>query len=240
MRFLSDGSRNPASLDKDFDMLGPPDRYGDPPMLTIISTNTWPPNTRPAQFLDYGPYATLGTDPPRVAPQMLPHLEFVYGDEVGLAYSASIKEFTKDVDDQYLQEYVDKLLDDITLKSTAISRKVAEVCTAKQEPNDSDIATIIDTPMGKVNINEEIKRARKAPELRKELAELELHRHQKVDIDVLRGAGGISTLSPGITVQTLEENAKLLAELSDRSLSIPTGERQKKLGKFLVVLDVFM
>ncbi|CAH1756149.1 4058_t:CDS:10 [Entrophospora sp. SA101] len=78
------------------------------PQLKVISSSA----QRTARFEDYGPYATLGVDPPYFTSREREYLYDMYGDERGYSYTKSIQNFVSDLGtemrstvDEYLNEF---------------------------------------------------------------------------------------------------------------------------------------
>ncbi|CAG8525048.1 2484_t:CDS:10 [Diversispora eburnea] len=206
-QYFPDGSLIPYA--DPFSLIPKPPRFGNTPLLTVISTK----EQRPARFEDYGPYATLGIDPPFFTPKDKDFLYNTYGDEKGYSYAKSIKSFVSDMGEEMNQQ-VDQFMNKLTSGAHLIDQKVARIL-ANSDPIDS--STVTQTEFGPINIGQEINRIRKIPELKKQQAELEMCRKEKIDVDLLMGDKDIYNVVQNVGNQSFQElldnNAKDLAQL---------------------------
>ncbi|CAG8576499.1 16171_t:CDS:10, partial [Acaulospora morrowiae] len=188
--------------------------FGETPLLTVISSKA----QRPARFEDYGPYATLGIDPPFFTSNDKNFLYNIYGDEKGYSYAKSIKSFVKDMGDEMNQQ-VDRFLDKLTRGAHSIDQRVAQMMSTANHSISYDNSIVMQTELGPVNIRQELDRIRKLSELKKQQSDLEMWKKAKIDIDFLTGDQEMHSIMQNMgdsqhNVQELIDlNAKDLAEL---------------------------
>ncbi|CAJ0649779.1 3364_t:CDS:10 [Entrophospora sp. SA101] len=123
------------------------------PQLKVISSSA----QRTARFEDYGPYATLGVDPPYFTSREREYLYDMYGDERGYSYTKSIQNFVSDLGTE-MRSTVDEYLNGLTRGTYKF---------------------------GIVDIGKEVERARELPQIMKQKADLELWQREKIDINLL-------------------------------------------------------
>ncbi|CAG8501961.1 14006_t:CDS:10 [Acaulospora colombiana] len=201
--FYPDGSvipfGDPSSL------IPRPPSFGETPLLTVISSKA----QRPARFEDYGPYATLGIDPPFFTATDKNFLYSTYGDEKGYAYAKSIKSFVEDMGDEMNQQ-VDHFLDKLTRGAHSIDQQVARMMSTTDNNTSFDTSVVTPTELGPVNVGQELNRIRKISELRRQQSELEIWKKTKIDVDFL-----VSDQEVHTTIQNMGNGQHNLQEIFD-------------------------
>jgi len=138
-----------------------------------------------ATFLDYGPYATLGIDPPQISTQGMSHMYNLYGDERGYAYARSLRAFVQGIGPE-IEEYVENTLDNLSRGAMSIDKKVAALCKNDISPEDEKMSAIVsNNELGQVDVMKELENIRNAPGFRKMISDLEKWSAEKIDIHML-------------------------------------------------------
>ncbi|CAG8744893.1 16885_t:CDS:2, partial [Racocetra persica] len=212
-----------------FALIPQPPPFGETPLLTVISSKT----QRQARFEDYGPFATLGVDPPFFTPADKEYIYNMFGDEKGYAYAKSLKAFVADMGED-MNVHVDKIIDNLTFGVHSLDRQVSRILSNLDPNRPIDTSVIIQTELGPVNVGEEIERNRQLSEIKKQQTELDVWQKDKIDLDFLVSDQEIiaMTKSMGSDQQSfqkmLELNAQNLSELIKVKQGVGNLESQQK------------
>ncbi|CAG8542863.1 12089_t:CDS:10, partial [Cetraspora pellucida] len=212
-----------------FTLIPQPPPFGETPLLTVISSKT----QRQARFEDYGPFATLGVDPPFFTPADREYIYNIFGDEKGYAYSKSLKAFVADMGED-MNVHVDKIIDNLTFGVHSLDRQVSRILSNLDPNRPIDTSVIIQTELGPVNVSEEIERNKHLSEIKKQQTELEVWQKDKIDLDFLVSDQEIIAMkkSMGNDQQSfqkmLELNAQSLSELIKVKQDVSNLESQQK------------
>ncbi|CAG8563144.1 6500_t:CDS:2, partial [Ambispora leptoticha] len=210
-----------------FTLIPQPPPFGETPLLTVISSKTQP------RFEDYGPFATLGVDPPFFTPADKEYIYNMFGDEKGYAYAKSLKAFVADMGED-MNVHVDKIIDNLTFGVHSLDRQVSHILSNLDPNRPIDTSVIIQTELGPVNVGEEIERNRQLSEIKKQQTELDVWQKDKIDLDFLVSDQEIiaMTKSMGSDQQSfqkmLELNAQNLSELIKAKQGVGNLESQQK------------
>ncbi|CAG8718656.1 2265_t:CDS:10 [Gigaspora margarita] len=208
-----------------FTLIPQPPPFGETPLLTVISSKT--------QRQDYGPFATLGVDPPFFTPADKDYIYNIFGDEKGYAYAKSLKAFVADMGEE-MNMHVDKIVDNLTFGVHSLDRQVSRILSNLDPSRPIDTSVVIQTELGPVNVGEEIERNRQLSSVKKQQAELEVWQKDKIDLDFLISDQEIisMTKSMGNDQQSfqkmLEHNAQSLNELINIKQGVNNLESQQK------------
>src|SRR5581483_8993557 len=131
----------------------------------------------------------------------------------------------------------DNFLNKLTRGAHNIDKCVAKMISDVGSVN---TLTILDTELGPVDVEQEINRIRRLPELRKQSDDLETWKNEKIDLDSLandKEAGSI--LGDASFQEILDLNAKSLAELianknNENAADSQGLQKQKELGMFTI------
>ncbi|CAG8476781.1 18645_t:CDS:2 [Racocetra fulgida] len=206
-----------------FTLIPQPPPFGETPLLTVISSKTQ----------HYGPFATLGVDPPFFTPADKEYIYNMFGDEKGYAYAKSLKAFVADMGED-MNVHVDKIIDNLTFGVHSLDRQVSHILSNLDPNRPIDTSVIIQTELGPVNVGEEIERNRQLSEIKKQQTELDVWQKDKIDLDFLVSDQEIiaMTKSMGSDQQSfqkmLELNAQNLSELIKAKQGVGNLESQQK------------
>ncbi|CAG8450689.1 1500_t:CDS:10 [Scutellospora calospora] len=225
-QFAPDGS---LMHNDPFTLIPQPPPFGETPLLTVISSKT----QRQARFEDYGPFATLGVDPPFFTPADKDYLYNIFGDEKGYAYAKSLKAFVTDMGED-MNMHVDKIIDSLTFGVHSLDRQVSRILSNLDPNSPIDTSVIIQTELGPINVGEEIQRSQQLSEIKKKQAELDVWQKDKIDLDFFVSDQEIMamTKSMGNDQQSFQKmldlNAQNLNELIKVKQGVGTLESQQK------------
>ncbi|CAG8509067.1 1404_t:CDS:10 [Ambispora gerdemannii] len=205
--------------------LNPP-YFGEPPELTVIGQFAGANPTRPAGFLDYGPYATLGPGVYHTQDTFNYYMRGLLGD-VGIAYTSSIQNFIQNMDDE-IKEDANCRLDNISLGAFSIDNAVSNLMQYK---NHIQGEVRINTPQGEIDVAQEIEniKQRKVDEELRKAAEQVLS-----EADFLRGSRNVA-LAASIVGESLEcsleKNKSLLKEIINlrKGASVAAAGKEEQL-----------
>ncbi|CAG8489966.1 2049_t:CDS:10 [Ambispora leptoticha] len=205
--------------------LNPP-YFGEPPELTVIGQFAGANPTRPAGFLDYGPYATLGPGVYHTQDTFNYYMRGLLGD-VGIAYTSSIQNFMQNMDDE-IKADINSRLDNISLGAFSIDNAVNNLI-----PNKDHIQgeVKINTPQGEIDVVQEIEniKKRKADEELRKAAEQVL-----LEADFLRGsrnAALAASIASESIESSLEKNKNLLKDIIElrKGASVAVAGKEEQL-----------
>ncbi|CAG8737119.1 19550_t:CDS:2, partial [Dentiscutata erythropus] len=208
-----------------FTLIPQPPPFGETPLLTVISSKT--------QRQDYGPFATLGVDPPFFTPADKDYIYNIFGDEKGYAYAKSLKAFVADMGEE-MNVHADKIIDNLTFGVHSLDRQVSHILSNLDSNRPIDTSVIIQTELGPVNVSEEIERNKQLSAIKKQQAELDVWHKDKIDLDFLISDQEIisMTKSMGNDQQSfqkmLELNAQSLNDLIKVKQGVSNLESQQK------------
>ncbi|KAG9303611.1 hypothetical protein G9A89_018507 [Geosiphon pyriformis] len=167
-KFELDGSLRP--LPDHNEIIFDESSFAETPLLTVIGNYGGVNPKRFATFPDYGPTATLGSE------RLIPlensenyHMRNLLGDH-GMAYTRSLKDFIKDMDEDVNQK-ADEILDEVSLGAFSIDKMVTHFLASESTTRGN---SVVNTCMGFVDVAREIDKIRarqREEELQKQISE---------------------------------------------------------------------
>ncbi|KAK5817057.1 hypothetical protein F5H01DRAFT_342327 [Linnemannia elongata] len=189
--YATDGSIDPASHPDPWSLIPVHQEFGSPPSLRpLLDTNSsyngqylddypyWKPPTvgsRPAGYLDYGPYAVMDKSPVETdgsSSVSLPVFTgMVFGDDTGEAYVRSLAMFMEGIVDDnevsqmtesdaagllQVKEYIRKKVEKLTRGASTIADKVAAIVLEEKTGQSSDVDTRVPKAIWKQDFDTEM------------------------------------------------------------------------------------